>query len=79
MVTDIESVVIVVLFVLFCGVMAYNIRPLDRRKSRRPVALSAATDSPDPPFVERRSGGDRSSLRRWLGRRQLLGNLLHLQ
>jgi hypothetical protein len=62
--TDIESVVIVVIFVLFCCVVACIIRPRNRRQSRRPVALSAATDSPDQPFVERRSGGNRSSLRR---------------
>src|SRR5271165_1172758 len=39
------------------------IRPRNRRQSRRPVALSAATDAPDRPFVERRRGGDRSRLR----------------
>jgi hypothetical protein len=33
---------------------AYIIRPRDRRQSRRLVALSAATDSGDPPFIERR-------------------------
>src|SRR5271169_3382801 len=58
------EVVVVVLFMLFAGVVAYIVRPRNRRRSRRPVALSAATDSPDPPFVERRRGGDRSRLAR---------------
>jgi hypothetical protein len=56
--TDIESVVVVVLFALFAGAVAYIIRPRNRRRSRRPVALSAATDSPDPPLVERRRDGE---------------------
>jgi hypothetical protein len=55
MTTDAVSVVVVVLFAIFAGVVAYIIRPRNRRQSRRPVALSAATDSPDPPFVERRT------------------------
>jgi hypothetical protein len=54
MTTDAVSVVVVVLFALFAGVVAYIIRPRNRRQSRRPVALSAATDSPGPPFIERR-------------------------
>jgi hypothetical protein len=48
------DVVVVALFVLFAGVVACIIRPRNRRRSRRPVALGAATDSPDPPFIERR-------------------------
>jgi hypothetical protein len=49
-----SGVVVVTIFVLFYAVIAWIVRPRNRRKSRRPVALSAATDSPDPPFIERR-------------------------
>jgi hypothetical protein len=52
--TDAVSVVVVVLFALFAGMVSYIIRPRNRRESRRPVALSAATDSPDPPSAEHR-------------------------
>jgi hypothetical protein len=54
MTTDAASVLVVVLFALFAGVVTFIIRPRNRRQSRRPVPLSAATDSPDPPFIERR-------------------------
>jgi hypothetical protein len=57
MTTDAAYVVIVVLFALFAGVVAFMIRPRNRRKSRRPVALSAATDSPDTSFPNRRGLG----------------------
>ena len=52
MTTDALSVVIVVLFALFAGVVAYIIRPLNRRKSPRRIALSAGADSQGPPFIE---------------------------
>jgi hypothetical protein len=52
--TRVETVWVVIFFALFSAVVAFIIRPRDRRRSRRPVALSAATDSPDPPFIERR-------------------------
>jgi hypothetical protein len=68
--TDAASVVIVALFTLFAGVVAYMIRPRDRRESRRPVALSAATDSPEPPFVERRSASRLIRLRELFLRRR---------
>jgi hypothetical protein len=58
MTTDALSVVVVVLFALFAGAVSYFIRPRNRRRSRRPVALSAAMDSPAPPFVERRGARD---------------------
>jgi hypothetical protein len=68
MTTDAASVVIVALFAIFAGVVAFMIRPRNRRKSRRPVALSAATDSPDPPFIERRGASRFSRLRDFLSR-----------
>ena len=71
MTTDAVSVVVVVLFALFAGVVAYIIRPRNRRQSRRPVALSAATDLPDPPFVVRHRPSRFSRLRElFLGRRR---------
>jgi hypothetical protein len=71
MTTDAVSVVVVVLFALFAGAVAYIIRPRNRRQSRRPVALSAATDSPDPPFVVRHRPSRFSRLRElFLGRRR---------
>ena len=63
MTTNAVSVVIVVLFMLFAGVVAYIIRPRNRRKSRRRVALSAAGDSQDPPFIERRKASRLSRLK----------------
>jgi hypothetical protein len=60
----VESVVVVILFALFAGMVAYLIQPRDRRDPRRPAALGAVTDSPAPPFVERRRAGDRFGLRR---------------
>jgi hypothetical protein len=66
--TDIESVVIVVLFALFAGAVAFIIRPRNRRRSRRPVALSAATGSPDPPFIERRGASRMERLKDFFSR-----------
>jgi hypothetical protein len=59
----VETVLVVIFFALFSAVIAYIIRPRDRRQSRRPVALGAATDSPDPPFIERRTSSRLSRLR----------------
>ena len=42
----VETVLVVIFFALFSAVVAFIIRPRNRRRSRRPVALSAATDSP---------------------------------
>jgi hypothetical protein len=70
MTTDAVSVVIVVLFALFAGVVAYIIRPRNRLKSRRRIALSAAADSQDPPFIERRKASRLSKLRDFLLRRR---------
>jgi hypothetical protein len=70
MTTDALSVVIVVLFTLFAGVVAYIIRPLNRRKSRRRVALSAGADSQDPPFIERRKASKLSRLKDFFSRRR---------
>jgi hypothetical protein len=47
----VETVLVVIFFALFSAVLAFIIRPRYRRRSRRPVALSAATDSPDSPFT----------------------------
>jgi hypothetical protein len=66
MTTDAVSVVIVVLFALFAGVVAYIIQPRNRRQSRRPVALVVAADSPDPHFVERRRASRFGRLRGFL-------------
>jgi hypothetical protein len=59
--TDAVSMVVVVLFVLFSGGVAYIIRPRDRRRSRRarhrPVALQAASASSDDPLFHGRAGG----------------------
>ena len=66
MTADAASVLIVVLFALFAGVVAYIIRPLNRRKSRRRVALNAGADSQDPPFIERRKASKLSRLRFFL-------------
>jgi hypothetical protein len=68
MLTDAASVVIVTLFALFAGAVAYIIRPRNRRQSRRPVALSAATDSPGPPFVEPRRSSRLERLKDFLSR-----------
>jgi hypothetical protein len=68
MTTDAVSVVVVVLFVLFAGMVAYIIRPRNRRKSRRRVALSAAADSQNPPFIERRRASVWSRLKDFLSR-----------
>jgi hypothetical protein len=69
MTTDAASVVVVALFAFFAGVVAFVIRPRNRRQSRRPVALSAATDSPDPPFIERRRASRFSRMKDLLSRR----------
>jgi hypothetical protein len=69
MTTDAASVVVVALFAFFAGVVAFVIRPRNRRQSRRPVALSAATDSPDPPFIERRRASGFSQMKDLLSRR----------
>jgi hypothetical protein len=68
MTTDAVFVVVVVLFVLFAGMVAYIIRPRNRRKSRRRVALSAAADSQNPPFIERRRASVWSRLKDFLSR-----------
>jgi hypothetical protein len=70
MTTDAASLVAVVLFALFAGVVAYIIRPRNRRQSRRPVSLSAATDSPDPSFIERHGASRFSRLSDFLLRRR---------
>ena len=70
MTTDAVSVVVVVLFALFAEAVSYIIRPPNRCQPRRPVALSAATDSPDPPFVERRGASRFSGLRDFFLRRR---------
>jgi hypothetical protein len=70
MTTDAVSFVAVVLLALFAGVVAYIIRPRNRRNSRRRVALGAATDSPDPPFIERRRATRLSRLRDFFSRRR---------
>jgi hypothetical protein len=70
MTTDAVSVVVVVLFAFFAGVVAYIIRPRNRRQSRRPVALSAGTDSPGPPFIERRKVSRLSRLKDFFSRRR---------
>jgi hypothetical protein len=36
--TQVESILVAILFVLCSGVVAYIVRPLDRRRSRRPPA-----------------------------------------
>jgi hypothetical protein len=69
MTTDAGSVVVVVLFALFAGVVAFTIRPRNRRQSRRPIALNAATDSPDPPFIERRRASRFSRVKDLISRR----------
>jgi hypothetical protein len=70
MTTDAVSIVIVVRFALFDGMVAYIIRPRNRRKSRRRVALSAAADSQDPPFFERRRTSRWSRLKEFFSRRR---------
>jgi hypothetical protein len=50
----VETVLVVIFFALFSAVVAFIIRPRNRRRSRRRIALSAATDQPGPPFIERR-------------------------
>jgi hypothetical protein len=70
MTPDAVSVVVVVLFELFAGTVAYIIRPRNRRKSRRRVALSAAADSQDPPFIERRTASRWSRLKDFFSRRR---------
>jgi hypothetical protein len=70
MTPDAVSVVVVVLFALFAGTVAYIIRPRNRRKSRRRVALSAAADSQDPPFIERRGASRWSRLKDFFSRRR---------
>jgi hypothetical protein len=79
MTTDAVSVVVVVLFALFVGAVSYIIRPRNRRQSRRPVALSAAADSPDPPFIERRRASRFSRLRDFFLRRRRWRGLLAIK
>jgi hypothetical protein len=64
----VETVLVVIFFALFSAMVAFIIRPRDRRQSRRPVALGAATDSPDPPFIERRRSSRLSRLRDFFSR-----------
>jgi hypothetical protein len=62
----VETVLVVIFFALFSAMVACIIRPRDRRQSRRPVALGAATDSPDPPdppFIDPRRSSRLSQLR----------------
>jgi hypothetical protein len=70
MTTDGVSVLVVLLFALFAGAVSYIIRPRNRRQSRRPVALNAATDSPDPLFVDRRGSSRFGRLRDFFLRRR---------
>jgi hypothetical protein len=70
MTTDAVSIVMVVLFAFFAGVVAYIIQPRNRRQSRRRVALSAAAGSQDPPFIEPRRASRWSRLKDFFSRRR---------
>jgi hypothetical protein len=66
--TRVETVVVVIVFAFLCAVVAFIIRPRNRRRSQRLIALSAATDQPGPPFIERRRPSRLSRFRDFLRR-----------
>jgi hypothetical protein len=66
--TRVETVLVVIFFALFSAMVAFIIRPRNRRRSRRRIALNAATDQPGPPFIERRRASRMERLKDFFSR-----------